>query len=326
VRSQQRGKTAQRIGDWVANHFAGVTAATRFNLAATHLAHKVLGDKLQGGMTSGLRKLSGDRVPLWNRYMPSAGAMPKPEANPAPDRPRVVYFPSCASRTMGPAQGDPETEALPVKTTALLRKAGFEVILPDASATLCCGQPFESKGLPDQADAKRREVEQALLKASRNGQDPIVFDTTPCVFRVKKGQEPTSPNPLKLYDITEFLHDVVLERLTMHRQPETVAIHPTCSNINLGLQAKLKALAEACVEKVIVPDRVSCCGWAGDKGFTHPELNANALRDLPAALPEECQSGYSTSRTCEIGLSLHSGRYYRSIVYLMDRCSEAKTG
>ena len=87
-----------------------------------------------------------------------------------------------------------------------------------------------------------------------------------------------------------------------------------------------RVIAEACVEKVIVPDRISCCGWAGDKGFTQPELNASALRDLQAALPDECQSGYSTSRTCEIGLSLHSGRYYRSIVYLVDRCSQPKPG
>ncbi len=321
VRHQKLGQTAQRIGAWVANHFASVAAATRFNLAATHLSHKILGSRLQGGMTYSIRKLSGDRIPQWNRYMPTAGAMPKPEASAAANRPRVVYFPSCASRTMGPANGDPETESLPVKTVALLRKAGFEVILPENSAALCCGQPFESKGLPEQADAKRQEVEQALLKASRNGQDPIVFDTTPCALRVKKGPEQAS---LQLYDITEFLHDVVLERLTIHKQPETVAIHPTCSNINMGLQAKLKAIAETCVEKVIVPDRISCCGWAGDKGFTYPELNASALRDLKTALPDECQSGYSTSRTCEIGLSLHSGRYYRSIVYLVDRCSQAR--
>ena len=322
-RSQQRGQTAQRIGNWVANHFSGVTTATRFNLAAANLSHTIFGSTLQGGVTGAARKLSGNRLPLWNRYMPSAGAMPKPETNATPDRLRVVYFPSCASRTMGPAKGDPESDALPVKTAALLRKAGFEVVLPEDNGSLCCGQPFESKGLPEQADAKRREVEQALLKASRNGQDPIVFDTTPCALRVKKNQAQT---PLKLYDITEFLHDVVLARLTIHKRSETVAIHPTCSNINMGLQAKLKAIAEACVEKVIVPDRISCCGWAGDKGFTHPELNASALRDLKAALPEDCTSGYSTSRTCEIGLSLHSGRFYRSIVYLVDRCSQPNTG
>ncbi len=323
VRSERRGPTAHKVGDWVAKHFAGVTATTRFNLATANLSHKIFGSRLQGGLTGGLRKLSGNRLPLWNPYMPTAGAMPKPPVNAGADRPRVVYFPSCASRTMGPAQGDPEQDALPVKTVALLRKAGFEVVLPEKSAALCCGQPLESKGLPDQADAMRRDVEQALRDVSRDGQDPIVFDTSPCALRLKKNQGQGS---LKLYDITEFLHDVVLERLTFHKQPETVALHCPCSNINMGLQAKLKAIAETCVEKVVIPDRIACCGWAGDKGFTHPELNASALRDLKAALPDECQSGYSTSRTCEIGLSLHSGRYYRSIVYLVDRCSEAKTG
>jgi len=324
VRGQQRGKVARWVGNLMAKQFTGVTAATRFGLAAANLSHRILGAWLQGGVTGAARKLSGDRIPLWNRYMPTAGALPKPEeAKATPSRPRVVYFPSCASRTMGPARGDPEQDALPVKTAALLRKAGFEVVLPEDSAALCCGQPFASKGLPEQADAKQRELEQALLKASRDGQDFIVFDTSPCSLRLKRTQEQSG---LKLYDITEFLHDVVLERLTLRKLPETVALHPTCSTTNMGLQAKLKAIAETCVETVIIPDRIGCCGWAGDKGFTHPELNASALRDLKAALPDDCQSGYSTSRTCEIGLSLHSGRYYRSIVYLVDRCSQPRTG
>ncbi|MCC9003096.1 MAG: FAD-binding oxidoreductase, partial [Candidatus Competibacter sp.] len=75
-RSQQRGQTAQRIGNWVAKHFSGVTTATRFNLAAANLSHTVFGSTLQGGVTGAARKLSGNRLPLWNRYMPSAGAMP----------------------------------------------------------------------------------------------------------------------------------------------------------------------------------------------------------------------------------------------------------
>jgi D-lactate dehydrogenase len=175
--------------------------------------------------------------------------------------------------------------------------------------------------LPEQADGKHKELEQALLEASRGGQDPIVFDTSPCAFRTKRDQQ----GKLKVYDLTEFLHDHVLEHLTIRPLPETVAIHSTCSTIKMGLQDKLKAIAERCAEQVIVPDNVTCCGWSGDRGFTYPELNASALRDLKGALPAACQSGYSTSRTCEIGLSLHSGRYYRSIVYLLDRCSEPKS-
>jgi D-lactate dehydrogenase len=53
-------------------------------------------------------------------------------------------------------------------------------------------------------------------------------------------------------------------------------------------------------------------------------LNAHALRDLKRALPEGCTAGYSSSRTCEIGLSHHSGVTYRSIVYLVDAISKPR--
>jgi D-lactate dehydrogenase len=48
-----------------------------------------------------------------------------------------------------------------------------------------------------------------------------------------------------------------------------------------------------------------------------PEMNAHALRSLAPAV-KDCTLGYSTSRTCEIGLSLHSGLIYRSVACLID--------
>jgi D-lactate dehydrogenase len=92
----------------------------------------------------------------------------------------------------------------------------------------------------------------------------------------------------------------------------------------MGLAGSLRRLAEACVENVVAPPEVGCCGWAGDRGFTYPELNASALRELRSALPADVKEGFSTSRTCEIGLTLHSGVPYRSILYLVDRCTTAK--
>jgi D-lactate dehydrogenase len=79
-----------------------------------------------------------------------------------------------------------------------------------------------------------------------------------------------------------------------------------------------------CAEHVIVPAAVGCCGFAGDRGFTRPELNAAALKDLKDALPAECHAGFSTSRTCEIGLSLHAGIPYQSIAYLVDACTRPR--
>ena len=38
-------------------------------------------------------------------------------------------------------------------------------------------------------------------------------------------------------------------------------------------------------------------------------------------VPAHCTHGYSNSRTCEIGLSKHSGIAYQSILYLVDEVS-----
>ena len=55
------------------------------------------------------------------------------------------------------------------------------------------------------------------------------------------------------------------------------------------------------------------------KGFTHPELNAYALRHLRQAIEEAgVKRGFSNSRTCEIGLTTHSGIPYQSLIYLID--------
>ena len=59
--------------------------------------------------------------------------------------------------------------------------------------------------------------------------------------------------------------------------------------------------------------------------FFFPELNESALSGLRDGLPAGCRSGYSNSRTCEMGLSLRSGLPYQSIAYLVDRCTAKKT-
>jgi D-lactate dehydrogenase len=94
-----------------------------------------------------------------------------------------------------------------------------------------------------------------------------------------------------------------------------------CSVRKQGLDGTLREVAAACAAHVVQPERVGCCGWAGDKGWTVPELNAHALRDLREAIPAGCDNGYSSSRTCEIGLAEHSGITYRSIVHLVDAAS-----
>ncbi|MBT3014729.1 MAG: hypothetical protein KME63_03160 [Candidatus Thiodiazotropha sp. (ex Clathrolucina costata)] len=48
------------------------------------------------------------------------------------------------------------------------------------------------------------------------------------------------------------------------------------------------------------------------------------LSRLKRQIPGDCKQGYSNSRTCEIGLSRHTGIPYRSIAYLIDYCYASK--
>jgi D-lactate dehydrogenase len=123
---------------------------------------------------------------------------------------------------------------------------------------------------------------------------------------------------LKLYDPVEFILGFLAPQLLFTRLPKKVAIHNTCSTTKMGLNDQFMRLAEMCSTDVVIPDEIGCCGWAGDRGFTRPELNRSALTLLKNNLPPDVKEGYSTSRTCEIGLSLHSGISYKSVVYLVD--------
>ena len=218
---------------------------------------------------------------------------------------------------MGPAMGDPDSDPLHAVTVRVLERAGYDVLYPQPLTGLCCGTPFESKGFFKQADQKSYELENALLTASQGGKIPVLCDTSPCLYRMRKVMTPL----LKMYEPSEFITRFLISRLEFKRVSGPIALHHTCSNMKMGLEGHLLEAAKACSNEVVVPELVGCCGFSGDRGFNYPELNASALKELKGSIGPGCEAGYSTSRTCEIGLSHHSSIYYKSIFYLIDRCS-----
>lgn len=240
---------------------------------------------------------------------------------PSDSRPRVVYLAACVSRAMGPAASDGEQTSLIDKTRMLLEKAGYQVVFPAGLDNLCCGQPFASKGYPEQAERKRQELIAALLEASRGGVDPVYCDTSPCTLSLL---EDGTDARLDLYDPVRFIREHMLQRLDFTPQQAPVAVHVTCSTQHLGEAAGLIDIVKRCTSQVVIPEGIHCCGFAGDKGFTTPELNAHALRGLKDAV-QYCAEGISTSRTCEIGLSQHGGIDYHGLVYLVDRVTRRRS-
>jgi D-lactate dehydrogenase len=302
---------------WIANHMSLITSGARGVLSVISFFHSVLGNKVMQGISGGLRRVSINRIPFWNKYMPD-GARKINITKPADlnKRRKVVYFPSCINRSMGVSMDHKKELQLSEKIVQLLNKGGYEVIYPENLNNLCCGMAFSSKGYLEAGERKSTELESALLKASNNGEYPVLCDMSPCLYTMKENFK----SRIFLYEPVEFIKDHLLPYLTITPVDEVITVFPVCSMKKMELDMKLIDLAKICAKEVIVP-ATNCCGFAGDRGFTYPELNKHGLSNLKNQLPEKIKSGYSTSRTCEIGLSLHTGISYKSIVYLVDKVS-----
>lgn len=300
VRGEKLSGVARSLGRVAANHFGATQALARTAIKAGHLAESIVGSRALNRITGGAWK-EGMPHPQPLRYQVSrSGGDP------------IVYFPTCAGRMFG---ADSAEQALSATVIRVLERAGYRPIVPEGVNGLCCGQSFASKGMAAEADAKSAELEAALLKASNNGQYPVVLDASACTLRMKT----FLAERLQVFDLVEFAHDALLPRLMLQKKADPVLLHLNCSARRMGFEAKLKQLAAACAERVVMPPEVKCCGFGGDRGFAVPELNAHALRKLE--VPSGCCGGYSSNQTCEIGLTHASGVPYRSIVHLLDECS-----
>ncbi|WP_298718552.1 FAD-binding and (Fe-S)-binding domain-containing protein [uncultured Oceanisphaera sp.] len=314
-----RYRKFESIARWSADHFTTTTKAVAIGLNSADLGRRLLGNGTMTTLNRGLRKLSHDKVPLWLPETPAANRHRPQASDQSSDRgrPKVVYFPSCASRTLGQSPDAHDRRSLTEVTQAILEKAGFDVVLPRDLNNLCCGMPYQSKGMSGLANDKTRELEASLWQVSEQGRWPVLMDTSPCAKLVQDGFS----LPLTVYEPVAFVLEQALERLELQPVNETVMLHITCSSRRMGLADRMLELARRCATQVVVPEHIECCGFAGDKGFTLPELNATALKPLKAQIPADCTRGVSNSRTCELGLSHHSGINYESILYLVDEAS-----
>lgn len=315
------GTLGYGVWNFTAKHYSGVKSGLKGALRMATAGETVLGDLAMSGLCRWLHSVI--RLPLWTPDTPKAYNIPKSlralVSSAVASTNKVVYFPSCINQMMGlPKHHHAVDKPLAEEMVSLLNKAGYEVIFPENMSSLCCGTIWESKGMPEIADRKTKELEDALWKASEEGRYPVLCDQSPCLHRMKH-----KIKRMRLYEPSEFILEFLAERLDFHQTDTPVAIHLTCSMRLIHKTDKMLELARMCSSNVIVPEGVGCCGFAGDKGMTHPELNKYALRKLKAQV-KGIPVGYSNSRTCEIGLATNSGIPYVSIAYLVNRCTTAK--
>ena len=311
-----QGSMGYKAGDFAARHFAGIKSGLRFTLDTARLGHNVLGTGAMKEIAGAMHKAG---LPLWTSAMPGKARQPKAGRVGESDL-KVVYYPSCINQTMGLSKGAPVRNSLVDEMVKLCRKAGYEVIFPEGLEKMCCGTIWESKGMLDIADRKTAELDEALWQASEQGKYPVMCDQSPCLHRMRK-----CISRMRLYEPVEFIWEYLRDHLEFTPIDRHIALHFTCSTREMGLVGTMTNLARLCSNNVFLPEGVGCCGFAGDRGWTHPEVNRWALRKLRRQLEDNhIEMGYSNSRTCEVGLEANGGIPYQSIVYLVNEVTRPK--
>ena len=320
-RRASHSRRAQKIALSVARNFATVEPVMRVALRSGHMVQSLFGPKVMPFITRLMKGFGASHQ--WSPEMPKAAKAPLPATN--LEGAKAIYFPACISRMMGHLPGESEDLSLVEALVKVSARAGVPVHIPLDVEGTCCGVPFSSKGFDL---AHKYTVNHAIEKFwewSQEGRLSIVMDTSPCTYGVVTSRAYLTPenqvkfDRLKIIDSTAFAYDVLLPKLQVTRKVGSVVLHPVCSLTKMNLLPKLEGVAQACADKVVVPRDAGCCGFAGDRGFTHAELTASATKHEAKEVKSQSFDGYyASSRTCEVGMTRSTGEVYRSFLYLLE--------
>ncbi len=313
-RARRRTEPQRRTAHAMASHTVALERGMKLAVGAQAFSRTIIGNGATDALAGLARKITGGAIP---RLSPALRPGPDaPSAVPAGSGEKIVYFPSCATRMFGAATAEngllPATDAMLV----LLRRAGYDPVVPEHATGACCGQPFLSKGFPEEAERVGGRTRAELDRLSDGGACGVVTDASTCAKHMRE-----HPGEAAVSDSAEFLVAEVLPRLKLTQKLPAVAVHHNCSAQRLREQQAINTLAAAIAERVVVLDAISCCGYAGDKGLFVPELNEHATRFGKAQIPEGCEVGLSTVSTCATGLSERMGIPFFSIASLLERAS-----
>lgn len=314
MRHESESNIGRNISQWAANHFGFVQSLARLGLTIGKGSEKILGQSVLKFMTRYLNKIGFS--PKWNSKLPrAAGPLPTPNQM---DGEEWVYFPSCLTRVF--ASNNQKTSLAHILAD-ISDQSGISLIIPSQINSTCCSQPFSSKGYQNAAISIQEKTIEILWKSTNEGTHPILIDTSPCTYQMlypNSGLKPALLQKLKqliIVDIIQFLSQCI-ENTDKPKLNHDIVLHPTCSTEKMGQVDLLKTIAEKCTEHVNIPTHWGCCAFAGDRGLIVPELNQSATAQEISEIKGN-ETGYSTSRTCEVGMMSHSTINYQSIAFLV---------
>lgn len=216
---------------------------------------------------------------------------------------KVLLLPSCPNRIFASSRNYDK-----YPSQLILEKIGYEVEYPKDLNKQCCGQMYHSKGNNLQQEKSRNLLESIIS----NKYEAVIIDNSSCSSFAKV-------EGINIVDINSFILEN-LSKDSIKKKYNRIALHIDCSTRKQNLNEEyLQILELCCNDGVVSPERIYCCGFAGDKGFSIPELNSSSLESLKPQI-EGCDVGVTFNRSCQIGLSKHSGIEYISFVELVLDC------
>ncbi|KGI70849.1 Fe-S osidoreductase [Mycolicibacterium rufum] len=205
-------------------------------------------------------------------------------------RPKVALFAACYNDVMWP-----ET---PKAVVRLLRRLGCDVDFPRAQT--CCGQMFTNTGYADEAVPAVRAFTTAFA-----GYDAVVAPSGSCVGSVRHQHRDVAARSgdaelsarvdavaPRVYELSEFLVDVLGVTDVGAYFPHRVTYHPTCHSLRmLGVGDRPRRLLEAVrgIDLVDLERADQCCGFGGTFAMKNADTSvamgsdkARAVRDTGA--------------------------------------------
>jgi len=175
---------------------------------------------------------------------------------------RVALFVTCFNDTLFPQTGR--------AVVSLLERLGCSVDFPEEQT--CCGQMHGNTGYQREGDALARRFERVFADA-----ETVVSPSASCVAYLREqgvGE--------RVYELTEFVCDVLGVEDVGATFPHRVTLHPTCHSLRLlRVGDRPRRLLERVrgIDLVELPDARECCGFGGTFAVKNADVSMAMLSD-----------------------------------------------
>ena len=244
-----------------------------------------------------------DRLPSslparWVARAPASGKLLKRCAS--------ALFVTCLGDTLFPSTGQ--------AVVRLLERLGVEVEFPEEQT--CCGQMHLNSGYADEGLALARR-----LAAVFEGYEAVVTPSASCAGMVREQLGAEAP---PVYELSEFLVDVLGADDVGAYYPHRVTYHPTCHSLrslHLGDRPLRLLVAVRGLDLVELPDALECCGFGGTFAVKNADVSTAMLSDKVRNVLDtraEVLCAVDSSCLMHIGGGLSRGRTGLRTVHLAE--------